>query len=108
MKVAPEAYWLDTALMARPGNDDIQIDLKYDYRFNVARYPLYQAYFRKYKPTTLAIWGKFDPFFIPPGAEAFRRDIPEAKVRLLEAGHFALATNVDDIAAAIRQVPIKT
>lgn len=108
MSVAPEAYWLDAALLARPGNDDIQIGLKYDYRFNVARYPLYQEYFRKYKPSTLAIWGKYDPFFIPPGAEAFRRDIPEAQVRLVEAGHFALETNVDEIAAAIRQVPIKS
>jgi pimeloyl-ACP methyl ester carboxylesterase len=108
MAVAPEAYWLDAALLARPGNDDIQIDLKYDYRFNVAHYPLYQEYFRKYKPTTLAIWGKYDPFFIPPGAEAFRRDIPEAKVRLLEAGHFALETHVDEIASAIREMPIKS
>jgi pimeloyl-ACP methyl ester carboxylesterase len=107
LSVAPEAYWLDTAILARPGNDKIQIDLKYDYRNNVARYPLYQEYFRKYKPTTLAIWGKNDPFFIPPGAEAYRRDIPDAKVQLLDTGHFALETNLEDIVKAIRQVPIK-
>ncbi len=105
--VAPEAYWLDTAVLARPGNDKIQIDLKYDYRKNVARYPLYQEYFRKYRPTMLAIWGKNDPFFIPPGAEAYRRDIPDAKVQFLDTGHFALETNLEDIVKAIRQVPIK-
>ena len=107
LQVAPEAYWLDTAVLARPGNDKIQIDLKYDYRNNVARYPLYQEYFRKYKPAMLAIWGKNDPFFIPPGAEAYRRDIPGAKVQLLDTGHFALETNLEDIVKAIRQVPIK-
>jgi pimeloyl-ACP methyl ester carboxylesterase len=93
--------------LARPGNDKIQIDLKYDYRKNVARYPLYQEYFRKYRPTMLAIWGKNDPFFIPPGAEAYRRDIPDAKVQFLDTGHFALETNLEDIVKAIRQVPIK-
>ncbi len=108
LAVAPEAYWLDAALLARPGNDEIQIGLKYDYRYNIERYPLYQDYFRKNKPTTLAIWGKNDPFFIPPGAETFRRDIPDAQVHLLDTGHFALETNLDDIAAAIRQMPIRT
>jgi pimeloyl-ACP methyl ester carboxylesterase len=93
--------------LARPGNDKIQIDLKYDYRKNIARYPLYQEYFRKYKPVTLAIWGKNDPFFIPPGAEAFRRDIPDARVQLPDTGHFALETNLEDVVKAIRQVPIK-
>jgi pimeloyl-ACP methyl ester carboxylesterase len=105
--IAPEAYWLDAAVLARPGNDKIQIDLKYDYRSNVARYPLHQEYFRRYKPMTLVIWGKNDPFFIPPGAEAFRRDIPDAKVQLLDTGHFALETNLEDIVKAIRQIPIK-
>jgi pimeloyl-ACP methyl ester carboxylesterase len=102
LAVAPEAYWLDAALMARPGNAEIQLDLKLDYATNVAMYPEFQAYFRRSKPPLLAIWGRHDPFFIPPGAEAFRRDIPDATVRLLDAGHFALETEVDTIASAIR------
>ena len=104
--IEPEAYWLDTALLARPGNDEIQLDFKLDYRANIENYPAYQAYFRKHKPPLLAIWGKNDIFFIPPGAEAFKRDIPDAKVVLLDTGHFALETHVDEIAAAIRTMPI--
>ena len=78
--VEPEAYWLDTALLQRPGNVEIQLDLFLDYASNVKLYPTFQEYFRKYQPPLLAAWGKNDPFFIPPGAEAFRRDIPSAKV----------------------------
>ena len=90
--------------MARPGNADIQLDLFLDYRTNVALYPAFQEYFRQFKPPTLAIWGKHDPFFLPPGAEAFRKDNPAATVRFLDAGHFALETNVDEIAAAVREL----
>jgi pimeloyl-ACP methyl ester carboxylesterase len=103
LTVEPESYWLDAALMARPGNIEFQLDLKLDYETNVALYPQFQAYFRQRKPPVLAIWGKHDPAFIPPGAEGYRRDIPDATVKLLDAGHFALETEVDTIAAAIRE-----
>jgi pimeloyl-ACP methyl ester carboxylesterase len=100
-RVAPETYTLDAALIARPGNQEIQLDLFGNYATNVALYPEFQRYFRERKPPLLAIWGKNDPFFIPPGAEAFRRDNPNATVTLLDTGHFALETHVDEIAAAI-------
>jgi pimeloyl-ACP methyl ester carboxylesterase len=100
--IAPEAWQLDSALLARPGNDDIQLDLFLDYASNVALYPEFQEYFRSKRPPTLAVWGKNDPFFLPQGAEAFRRDNPDAEVRLLDTGHFALETNYREIAAAIR------
>ncbi len=101
--VAPESYTLDMALMERPGNKDIQLDLFLNYASNVALYPMFQEYFRKSKPPLLAIWGKNDPFFIPAGAEAFRRDIPGAQVKMLDTGHFALETHVVEIAAAMRE-----
>ncbi len=101
--VAPESYTLDMALMERPGNKDIQLDLFLNYATNVALYPAFQEYFRKSKPPLLAIWGKNDPFFIPAGAEAFRRDIPSAQVKMLDTGHFALDTHVVEIAAAMRE-----
>ena len=101
--VAPESYMLDMALMERPGNKDIQLDLFLNYASNVALYPAFQEYFRKSKPSLLAIWGKNDPFFIPAGAEAFRRDIPSAQVKMLDTGHFALETHVVEIAAAMRE-----
>ena len=100
-KVAPESYTLDAALLERPGNKDIQLDLFLDYASNLALYPAFQQYFRDAKPPLLAIWGKHDPFFIPPGAEAYRRDNPDAVVEFLDTGHFALETHVDDIALAI-------
>jgi pimeloyl-ACP methyl ester carboxylesterase len=100
--VAPETYTLDSALLAKPGNDEIQLDLFLDYASNVALYPEFQAYFRKHKPPLLAVWGKNDPFFLPPGAEAFKRDNPSAEVHLYETGHFALETHVHQIAAVIR------
>jgi pimeloyl-ACP methyl ester carboxylesterase len=100
--IAPEGYTLDAALLARPGNVDIQLDLFLDYANNVKLYPKFQEYFRKWKPPLLAIWGKYDPYFIPPGAEAFRRDIPSAKVQFLDTGHFALETHVEAIALAMR------
>jgi len=101
--VAPESYTLDSALLERPGNKEIQLDLFLDYASNVALYPNFQQYFRQSKPPLLAIWGKNDPFFIPAGAEAYRRDIPDAEVRFLNTGHFALETHVAEIAAAIKE-----
>ena len=100
--IAPEGYTLDAALIARPGNMDIQLDLFLDYANNVKLYPAFQDYFRKVQPLLLAIWGKFDPYFIPAGAEAFRRDNPNATVRWLDTGHFALETHVEEIANAMR------
>jgi pimeloyl-ACP methyl ester carboxylesterase len=101
--VAPESYTLDAALLERPGNKDIQLDLFLDYASNVKLYPKFQDYFRKSKPPLLAIWGKNDPFFIPPGAEAFRKDIPNAQVRFLDTGHFAIETHVVEIASAMKE-----
>src|SRR5262245_25064737 len=100
--IAPEGYTLDTALMARPGNTDIQLDLFLDYANNVKLYPAFHEYFRKWKPPLLAIWGKHDPYFIPAGAEAFRRDNPNASVQFLDTGHFALETHVEEITLAMR------
>jgi pimeloyl-ACP methyl ester carboxylesterase len=105
--VKPEGYWLDYALVNRPGNTDIQLDLFLDYANNVKLYPKFQEYFRKSKPPLLAIWGKNDPFFIPPGAEAYKRDIPNATVQFLDTGHFALETHVGEIAAAVRELLAK-
>ncbi len=100
--VAPESYTLDAALLERKGNKEIQLDLFLDYASNVKLYPRFQEYFRKSKPPLLAIWGKNDPFFIPAGAEAFQKDLPNAKVQFLDTGHFATETHVVEIAAAIR------
>ena len=100
--VSPDGYSLDNFYLARPGADEIQLDLFGDYKSNVALYPEFQAYFRKHKPPFLAVWGKNDPFFLPAGAEAFRRDITGAEVRFFDTGHFALETHCDEIAAAIR------
>jgi pimeloyl-ACP methyl ester carboxylesterase len=100
--VAPEAYALDSALLARPGNDEIQLDLFLDYASNVALYPKFQEYFRAKQPPTLAVWGNSDPFFLPAGAEAFKRDNPMAEVRFYDTGHFALETHYAEIASAIR------
>jgi pimeloyl-ACP methyl ester carboxylesterase len=101
--VPPESYTLDAALLERPGNKEIQLDLFLDYASNVKLYPEFQKYFRESKPPLLAIWGKNDPFFIPAGAEAFRRDIPDALVKFLDTGHFAIETHVVDIADSIRR-----
>jgi pimeloyl-ACP methyl ester carboxylesterase len=99
--VAPEAYQLDSALLGRPGNDEIQLDLFLDYASNVALYPEFQEYFRRKQPPVLAVWGKNDPFFLPPGAEAFKRDIPGAEVHFYNTGHFALETHYREIGDAI-------
>jgi pimeloyl-ACP methyl ester carboxylesterase len=112
-RLAPEAWTLDSALLARPGNHEIQLDLFLDYRSNVALYPAFQEYFRTRRPPTLAVWGKDDPFFLPAGADAFKRDNPDAEVRFFDTGHFALETHVQDIAEAIndflgRKLPAKS
>ena len=99
--IAPESYTLDAALLERPGNKDIQLDLFLDYASNLELYPAFQQYFRDAKPPLLAIWGKHDPFFIPPGADAYRRDNPNAVVEFLDTGHFALETHFEKIASEI-------
>jgi pimeloyl-ACP methyl ester carboxylesterase len=99
--VAPETYALDSALLARPGNSEIQLDLFLDYATNVALYPKFQNYFRTHCPPLLAVWGKSDPFFLPAGAEAFQRDNPDAEVCFYDTGHFALETHCPEIADAI-------
>jgi len=101
-QVAPETYTLDTMLMARPGNKAIQLALFLDYACNLERYPAFQAFFRQHQVPTLVIWGRHDPFFIPPGAVAWQRDNPQAEVELLDSGHFALETHTDYIASRIR------
>jgi len=100
--VSPDGYTLDSHYLARPGADEVQLDLFLDYASNVALYPEFQAYFRKHRPPFLAVWGKNDPFFLPPGAEAFRRDLPDAEIRFFDTGHFALETHAREIADAIR------
>jgi len=100
--VSPDGQNLDNFYLARPGADEIQLDLFGDYRSNVALYPSFQEYFRTYKPPLLAVWGKNDPFFLPPGAEAFKRDNPSAVVRFFDTGHFALETHAREIAESIR------
>ncbi|QYE35682.1 MULTISPECIES: alpha/beta fold hydrolase [Sphingosinicellaceae] len=99
--VSPDGYTLDIAYFKRPGTDEIQLDLIYDYRTNVALYDAWQVYFRTYKPPLLAVWGSKDIFFLPPGAEAFRRDIPDAEIRFFDTGHFALETHGPQIGEAM-------
>jgi pimeloyl-ACP methyl ester carboxylesterase len=101
--VSPDGYSLDNFYLARPGADEVQLDLFGDYKSNVALYPAFQKYFRTHKPPLLAVWGKSDPFFLPPGAEAFKRDIPNAVVRFLDTGHFALETHAAEVAAELRK-----
>ena len=101
-KVSPDGYSLDNFYLSRSGADEVQLDLFGDYKSNVVLYPAFQAYFRTHKPPFLAVWGKNDPFFLPPGAEAFKRDIPNATARFFDTGHFALETHAREIAAAIR------
>lgn len=101
-RIAPESYTLDQHFLDRPGSDEAQLDLFGDYKANVAAYPRFHKYFRSHCPPTLAVWGKNDPFFLPAGAEAFRRDIPDAEVHFVDAGHFPLETHLDEIAGIIR------
>lgn len=99
--LSPDGYELDIAYMARPGSEEIQLDLILDYRSNVALYPEFQAYFRKHRPPLLAVWGRHDPAFVPAGATAYRRDLPNAQIHLLDTGHFALETHAKEVAALI-------
>jgi pimeloyl-ACP methyl ester carboxylesterase len=99
--VSPDGRSLDDFYLARPGAAEVQLDLFGDYKSNVSLYPAFQSYFRTHRPPFLAVWGKNDPFFLPPGAEAFKRDIPDADVRFFDTGHFALETHAVEIAAAI-------
>lgn len=101
-RLSPDGYQLDIALMSRPGAEEIQLDLILDYRSNIDRYPEFQAYFRDHQPPFLAVWGKHDPAFIPAGAEAYKRDLPDAEIHLLDTGHFALETHSEEIAQFIR------
>jgi pimeloyl-ACP methyl ester carboxylesterase len=101
--VSPDGYSLDNYYLSRPGVAEVQLDLFGDYKSNVALYPRFQEYFRTQRPPLLAAWGKNDPFFLPAGAEAFKRDIPDATVRLFDTGHFALETHAVQIAAVIRE-----
>ncbi|KIQ01779.1 alpha/beta hydrolase [Agrobacterium tumefaciens] len=101
-RLGPDGYMLDIALMARPGAEDIQLDLILDYRTNLERYPEFQAYFRKHQPPLLAVWGRHDPAFIPAGALAYKRDLPNAEIHLLDTGHFALETHYEEIAQIIK------
>lgn len=101
--VSPDNWTLDWSLLSRPGNIDLQLDLFGDYQTNVALYPQFQAFFRERRPPTLITWGQHDPFFTVPGAEAYRRDLPDAELHLLDAGHFALETHGQEIAAHIRR-----
>lgn len=100
--VSPDGYSLDNFYLTKPGMIELQLDLFGDYKSNVALYPTFQKYFRDHQPPFLAVWGKNDPFFLPPGAEAFKRDMPNAVVRFFDTGHFALETHATEIAAAIR------
>jgi pimeloyl-ACP methyl ester carboxylesterase len=99
--VSPDGRSLDDFYLARPNADEVQLDLLKDYASNVALYPQFQEYFRKYQPPLLAVWGKNDPFFLPAGAEAFKRDIPRAQVHFYDTGHFALETHAAEIATKI-------
>jgi pimeloyl-ACP methyl ester carboxylesterase len=102
VRLAPDGYLLDIALMSRPGAEEIQLDLILDYRSNLERYPEFQTYFRNHQPPFLAVWGRHDPAFIPAGAEAYKRDLPNAQVHLLDTGHFAPETHASEISQFIR------
>ncbi len=100
--VAPDGYTLDMFYMHRPEAEDIQLDLILSYRTNVALYPAFQKYFREHRPPLLAVWGRNDPFFLPPGAEAYKRDLPDAEIHFLDTGHFALETHYPEIGRLMR------
>jgi len=102
-RISPDGYSLDNFYLTRPGAHDVQLDLFGDYKSNVALYPTFQEYLRTHQPRVLAVWGRNDPFFLPVGAEAFKRDVPSAEVHLLDTGHFLLETHAAEIALAIRK-----
>jgi pimeloyl-ACP methyl ester carboxylesterase len=101
--VGPDGWTMDQRFLDRPGNQEVQLALFYDYRTNLAAYPAWHAYFREHQPPLLAIWGQNDPIFGPDGARAFARDLPEAEIRLLDSGHFALEDHADAIAERVRR-----
>jgi pimeloyl-ACP methyl ester carboxylesterase len=101
--VSPDGMSLDNFYLARPGADEVQLDLFGDYKSNITLYPAFQDYFRMHKPRFLAVWGKHDPFFLPAGANAFKQDIPQADIRFFDTGHFALETHAEPIALAMRE-----
>ncbi|WP_225803338.1 alpha/beta fold hydrolase [Streptomyces sp. NK15101] len=101
-RISPETWTLDQAGLDRPGNKEIQLQLFWDYQFNLDGYPAFQEYFRTHRPPLLAAWGRGDEIFGPAGAEAFARDLPDAEIHLLDAGHFALETHGEEIAALVR------
>jgi len=101
--VSPDGMSLDNFYLARAGADEVQLDLFGDYKSNITLYPAFQDYFRMHKPRFLAVWGKHDPFFLPAGANAFKRDIPQADIRFFDTGHFALETHAEPIALAMRE-----
>ena len=100
--ISPDGYSLEGMQVLRPGNAEIQLDLLLDYASNVEMYPQFQDYFRQYQPPLLAVWGKNDPFFMPAGAEAWKRDLPDAEIRFYDTGHFALETHAKEIGTAVR------
>lgn len=100
--VSPDTWTHDQALLDRAGNQEIQLDLFYDYRTNIPLYPVWQAYFRKHRPATLVLWGKNDQIFVADGAAPYKRDLNDVELHLLDAGHFALETNGPEMAALIR------
>lgn len=100
--VSPDGYSLEGMQVLRPGNAEIQLDLLLDYASNVKMYPLFQHYFRQHQPPLLAVWGKHDPFFMAAGAEAWKRDLPDAEIRFYDTGHFALETHAREIGSDIR------
>lgn len=102
-RVSPDGYTLEGLHVSRPGNAEIQLDLVLDYASNVRNYPRFQAYFREKQPPLLAVWGKHDPYFLPVGAEAWKRDIPDADIRFYDTGHFALETHGQEIIPVIRE-----
>ncbi|RSS51512.1 alpha/beta fold hydrolase [Streptomyces sp. WAC01280] len=101
-RISPETWTLDQAGLDRPGNKEIQLQLFWDYQFNLDGYPAFQEYFRTHRPPLLAAWGRGDEIFGPAGAEAFARDLPDAEIHLLDAGHFALETHGEEIAGLVR------
>ena len=101
-RLSPDAWTLDQVALDRPGNREVQLALFRDYRFNVDEYPAFQAYFRAHQPPTLVVWGEHDEIFGPDGATAFRRDLPDAEIHLLDAGHYALETSGEEIAGLVR------
>lgn len=106
--VSPDGRLLDDLYLARPGNAEVQLDLFLNYQTNVAAFDRFHDYFRNHRPPLLAVWGRNDPFFVPAGAEAFRRDLPDAEIRFFDTGHFALETHAKEIGAAMREFLART